>query len=224
MQINPKKNYAVISGDFIGFSNLAVKIRKGMYFTLKTSGKELAIAFPKIMPCEVDMFRGDGWQMLLTDPVMSLCAALFFRAHLRASAPERKTDTRLSIAVGKIDYVPENRVSAGDGAAFRASGRLLEKMSRAKSASMRFVMEDKKASLALDRIARQVGALADQWTPNQARAVLGALKGLTQEQISATWTKKISSNSLAQLLNQANWPASKDLLSAFESTLSKTTR
>lgn len=216
MEIDPSKFYAVISGDFIGFSDLPLKVRKQMYFIVKTGGKQLADAFPGIMPCEVDIFRGDGWQILLTDPVLSLRAALYFRSYIRANTVGVKTDTRMSIAVGKIDYVPENRTSAGDGQAFRLSGRLLDRMGRSKIGSIRFVMENKKSSLALDRIIRQIGVLADNWTPIQAIALTGALQGWTQEQISNHWTGKISDQTLEKHLTQAGWPAIRDGLKAFE--------
>jgi len=177
MQIDPKKNYAVITGDFIGFSKLSAKQRNPMYFILKKGGEQLGKAFPGIMPCDVDVFRGDGWQILLTDPMMSLRAALYFRAYIRAHASEKRVDTRLAIAVGTVDYVPENRVAAGDGTAFRLSGKLLESMMSLKKGSMRFTMNNSRARATIDAIVRLTGALADGWSSKQAMAVTGTLQG-----------------------------------------------
>lgn len=220
MKVDPAKNYAVVSGDFIGFSSLPAETRETSYHLVKQAGAELARLFPSAMPWEVDMFRGDGWQFLLTDPVISLRAALFFRAYLRARAGGHPTDVRLAIGVGPIDYVPDNRVSAGDGTAFRLSGRLLDQMAMQKTGSMRFVMEDEKRSLPLDGITLLIGALADNWTERQARAVAGALQGLTIIQITEQWPDRISRQAVGKHLARARWPEIRIGLKIFESTAS----
>jgi hypothetical protein len=218
MNIDPKKCYAVISGDFIGFSRLPLRNRQAMYFILKSGGKELSKAFPGIMPWEVDMFRGDGWQMLLTDPVLSLRAALYFKAFIRAEIP-KKIDTRMAIAVGLIDYIPENRVSAGDGTAFRMSGKLLDKMSRSKFPTIRFIMEGRKASILLARAVQQAGALAVHWTPNQAKAIMTALKGMAHDQINADRSKSVASEAFSKVLSRAGWHQIQGWVSVFESRM-----
>lgn len=221
MKVDPAKNYAVISGDFIGFSGLPAEIREASYHLVKQAGAELARMFPSAMPWDVDMFRGDGWQFLLNDPGVSLRAALFFRAYLRARAGGHPTDVRLAIGVGPIDYVPDNRVSAGDGTAFRLSGRLLDQMAGRKTGTMRFVMEDEKQTLPLDGITLLTGALADNWTERQARAVAGALQGLSIIQITEQWPEKISRQAAGKHLARARWPEIQTGLKLFESAASK---
>ena len=216
MRVNRTKYYAVISGDFIGFSHLPIDDRKSMYFILKNGGRALADTFPGVMPLEVDMFRGDGWQMLLTDPLLSLRAALYFRACIRSKTKKKNINSRMAIAVGRIDYVPENKVSAGDGTAFRLSGKLLEKMNRATSATMRFTMEDKKKSTFLDRTVQKAGAPADRWTSSQAMVIMDMLKGWTQDQISVKQPEKTLNPTMARLLNRAGWPEIHHALSVFE--------
>jgi hypothetical protein len=219
MDIDPKKLYAVISGDFIGFSNLPLKNRRAMYFILKSGSKELAEAFPGILPLDVDMFRGDGWQMLLTDPVLSLRAGLYFRAYIRSQTPRKKIDTRMAIAVGRIDYIPENKVSAGDGTAFRMSGRLLEKINRIKSPTIRFAMENAKISRLLHPIVRQAGELSGQWTSSQARVIMDVLRRWPHDQTSATGLKRSPAKAMGQRIGQADWPEIQHALSVYENTL-----
>ena len=219
MRTYPTKYYAVISGDFIGFSNLPLKNRQAMYFILKNGGKELETAFPGIMPLEVDMFRGDGWQMVLTDPVLSLRASLYFRAYIRSKTKQKKIDTRMVIAVGNIDYIPENKVSAGDGAAFRMSGRLLDRISRTKSAAMRFIMDNKKISRLLDRSAQQAGNLAANWTLKQANAVMTALKQRPNAQLISARPELMSTRAMIRCLRLAGWPQINGLVKVFEDTL-----
>ena len=220
MRADPKQKYAVVSGDFIGFSGLPAQIRESSYHLVKQAGVELTRLFPAAMPWEVDMFRGDGWQFVLADPVISLRAALFFRAYLRARAGGHATDVRLAIGVGPIDYVPDNRVSAGDGTAFRLSGRLLDQMAKQKTGSMRFVMKDEKRSLPLDGITLLIGALADNWTERQARAAAGALQGLKTFQIAGLWPDKITYQAAGKHLRRARWPEIQTGLKIFEAAAS----
>ncbi|RJP93633.1 MAG: hypothetical protein C4518_05455 [Desulfobacteraceae bacterium] len=238
MKIDPKKEYAVITGDFIGFSGLPAEVRQQMYFVLKDCGKALESAFPGILPCEVDVFRGDGWQALINDSALSLRAALFIRAyirfHLKEKATEKgsetttgaekeiKIDTRLAIGVGFIDYVPDNRVSAGDGPAFRASGKLLERMSSPKSGTMRFAAEgaaDIRTGRLLDGIVRLAGELADRWTSKQALAVTGALQGWSHQQITRLWPGGIVPQTVGNHLQKAGWNAIDHGLRIFEAGL-----
>ncbi|MFZ2631057.1 MAG: hypothetical protein WA081_02740 [Desulfosalsimonadaceae bacterium] len=239
MKVDPKKNYAVITGDFIGFSGLPAQVRQRMYFVLKECGNALESAFPGILPCEVDVFRGDGWQVLINDPALSLRAALFIRAHIRFHLPEAATangfgektgikpeinpkiqmNTRLSIGVGPIDYVPDNRVSAGDGPAFRRSGKLLEKMASPKAGTMRFAAEgedDIRMGRLLDGIVRLTGELADRWTSKQALAVTGALQGWTHPQIARLWPEGVDPRTVGKHLQKAGWNAISHGLRVFE--------
>ncbi len=224
MKIDPAKPYAVITGDFIGFSRLPLQDRQNMYALLKKGGESINTAFPELMPLPPDMFRGDGWQMVLANPIPALRAGLYFRAFIRANTSPTRADTRLSIAVGRIDYVPEGRVSAGDGEAFRLSGRLLEKMDRPRSGSMRFVMNDATVSPQLDALVRLLGAIADRWTPRQSLAVSGALQGWTHKQIGRLWKGKISHQAVGRHLDRAAWPAVNHGVEVFEAVLSQALR
>ncbi len=236
MKVDPKKNYAVITGDFIGFSDLPAEIRERMYFVLNDCGNKMADAFPGILPCGVDVFRGDGWQALINDPALSFRAALFIRAYIRFHWPEKKTEnspvektgtgmnTRLAIGAGPIDYVPDNCASAGDGPAFRRSGKLLEKMTSPKAGTMRFAAEgagDIRVGRLLDGIVRLAGELADRWTSKQALAVTGALQGWTHPQIARLWPGGVDPRTVGQHLQKAGWNAIDHGLRVFETALGK---
>ncbi|MBC2715307.1 MAG: hypothetical protein HF978_08370 [Desulfobacteraceae bacterium] len=225
MKVDPKQNHAIITGDFIGFSDLPVEVRQGMYFILKKCGVALSEIFPGIMPYEVDVFRGDGCQILLTDPVFSLRAALYFRAYIKAHSPEKnseqKIDSRLAIGVGSIDYVPDRRVSAGDGPAFRVSGKMIEQMISPKSGTMRFAMSGFDEALLLDGIVRMTGALADHWTDKQSLAMTGALQKWTRKQIGGLWKDAVSPQAVGKHLERANWYAVDHGLRVFEGAMSK---
>jgi len=237
MKIDPKKNYAVITGDFIGFSGLPAEVRQRMYFVLKECGKELSKAFPGILPCEIDVFRGDGWQALINDSALSLRAALFIRAYVRSQfwrkTPETDSgwkpgasgvtiDTRLAIGIGPVDYVPENRAAAGDGPAFRRSGKLLEQMASPIAGTMRFAADgvcDAQTGRLLDGVALLSGDLADQWSPGQALAITGWLRGWTHLQIARLWPDGIAPQTVGRYLQEAGWNAIQHGLKVFEDAL-----
>lgn len=219
MHINPSAYYAVISGDFIGFSPLAAETRQRLYHLVIAGSARLNEVFSKAMPEPVDIFRGDGWQMVFSDPAVALRAGLFFRAFIRAHAPVRKTDVRMAFAVGPVDYVPDGNVSAGDGEAFRRSGKLLEAMSTPRAGTMRFAMDGSTAALAIDGMVTLAGDIAGKWTPNQAKAIMGALVGKTQQQIAAAWDKPVSYQAVGMHLKRAGWPAIHYALGAFEETI-----
>lgn len=219
MNIDPEQKYAVITGDFIGFSGLPAIVRQEMYFILKTCGHELAEAFTGIMPYEMDVFRGDGWQMLIVNPAYSLRCALFVRAFIKAHAPVKTVDMRMAIGVGKIDYVPEGRVSAGDGAAFRLSGKLLDRMTSPKAGSMRFSANGWDDEPLLDGIAQMIGAFAGLWTARQSLAMTGALREWSRNQIAGLWMDPISTRAIGKHLERAHWHAVNHGLMAFEGAI-----
>jgi hypothetical protein len=128
MNITPGKIYAVITGDIVSSTKFPETERLKLHDVMVQGGETLCRIFPLAMPWNLEIFRGDSWQLVVTDPSLSLRIALFYRAFLRAHLEEFKVDSRLAIALGTIDFIPHNRISAGDGQAFQKSGHLLEKM------------------------------------------------------------------------------------------------
>lgn len=214
-------DYAVISGDFIKFSPLSAENRKALYHLVVDGGHRLNQVFGDAVPEPVDVFRGDGWQMFVAEPAAALRVGLYFRAFIRAHAPVRQADVRMAIGVGAVDYVPPGNVSGGDGAAFRRSGKLLESMAAPGSGTLRFAMDGKAVTRAIDGMLVLAGDVAGRWTPSQARAVMGALAGMTRQQIAAAWNKPISYQAVGMHLKRAGWPAIHHAVAVFEETISK---
>ena len=127
MEIDPQKLYAILTGDIIGSSQLQEGDRKKLHQVMTDGSFYVRKYFGDSIPLDVDVFRGDSWQMLVSDPVKSLRIGLYYRAFIRARMQFNKIDTRLSIALGRIDFIPGERVSSGDGEAYRRSGEALEK-------------------------------------------------------------------------------------------------
>jgi hypothetical protein len=204
MKISAQKSYAVITGDIVDSSKLAKAERQKLPTQLRRASRETRKAFADAVPLEAALFRGDGWQLLVTDPARSFRIGLYFRACLRSETERgRGLDTRLAIAVGGIDFLPGGNISQGDGEAYRASGRALEEMPK----KQRLVLATPGEDSPLGVVALLVDALAQRWTGKQARAVMGALRGWTQEKIAKSWPEPIAQPTVVKHLENAQWAA-----------------
>ncbi|MFO7931207.1 MAG: hypothetical protein R6U97_07350 [Desulfosalsimonas sp.] len=208
--------YAVITGDFIGFSGMEKHTRQSMPDVMAQAGGLVQRILPGVMVKNIDVFRGDSWQALIKDPVYCLRTALVIRAFARSYLGSAGLDMRAAIGVGPVDYVPEAKVSAGDGPAFRRSGKMLEKMSSSRNAGLlRYSFPDLPQESLVDALVRTAGALSC-WRALQARAVLGVLEGKSRSEIAETWPGRISRQAVSAHLKNGQWPALLHALEAFE--------
>jgi hypothetical protein len=208
---------AVITGDFIDSSKLAPKEWDRLHKVMKESSRLVRESFASIVPLDVDIFRGDSWQMLVLDPAKALRLSLLYRATIRAKMANPHLDTRMAIAVGNIDSIPDARVSEGHGEAYLLSGEALDWLNRSKAINMRFAHRDADTSDTFDVIVRLIDAIATRWTDKQALAISGALRGLKQEEIAEKlWEKRITQQAVAQHLSRAGWDAVEKGIEYFE--------
>jgi hypothetical protein len=219
MKIESGKLYAVLTGDIVSFSKLPKGDRASIHRILQEGTETFQKAFKGSIPLKVDVFRGDSWQLLVADTSLALRAALFLRAYLCASIETAKVDTRIALGIGTIDFVPDGRVSRGDGAAYRISGSGLERMNKASRMSFGFL--DNSAEGALDIIVRLVDAIVIKLSARQARALTGALQGLTQERIGSLWKPPITQQTVNRHLQRAGWFAVEGAIRFFEEQLKK---
>lgn len=178
----PQQQYAVLTGDIVGSSKLPPQGIKDVMQQLRDAAVRFAETFPGSVHGKLDVFSGDGWQLLMPDWRRSLRAALFLRTIVK-SRPQPKIDTRVAVAWGALDAETLNleRVSQSTGEVFTESGRALENMRR--HCRLAWVPAPgtthppllKSAIVLVDELARR-------WTPRQAQALARALLGYSQEQ------------------------------------------
>ena len=205
---------AVITGDIVASSALPPSGRRRLLRVMEESSRVLRRAFGAAVPLDVDVFRGDSWQVYLADPVPALRAALLFRAALRAGMESHRFDTRLAIGIGTADMVPRVRASRGGGEAFRASGLALDAMRKRR---MAVAFPSSGAEASLDVIAHLLDGIAVHWTDRQAKAIVGALQGWKQAKIAASWGGRgITQQAAALHLEAAGWHAVARGLGEFE--------
>ncbi len=216
MRVHKNRKYAVLTGDIVGSTRLSLANRKLLQRSVPKAGGIVCKAFPKQCPLKLVAFRGDGWQLLFTAPAFALRGALLMRAALRMLMDGDQVDTRVSIGVGTIDFIPGEKLGEGDGLAFQLSGRGLEELGKRKRLS--WSADPKEHSGFLQSTVTLLDACAQRWTASQCRAVVGALQDWTQDQIAEKWKpKRISQQAVAQHLDRASWHAVEEALTVFES-------
>ncbi|MFZ0134040.1 MAG: hypothetical protein WAK95_15985 [Desulfobacterales bacterium] len=222
MEVVPGKKYAVITGDIVNSRKFSEEARRDLHTVMMAGARALRAVFGETVPLELETFRGDAWQVVVAAPARALRIGSFYRAFLRAGISGVKADSRLAIAVGTIDFIPDGKVSSGDGEAYRLSGSLLERMPRQQRLAFGCALPRANGRLAaLETVIQLMDFLAAGWSGKQAQAVTGALQGWTQEKIAtACWPQPITQQAVAQHLDRAGWHAFERGLLFYEDTLS----
>ena len=218
LKLHPDQRYAVLTGDVVGSSKLDEAARRGLPDSLEKASKAARSVFKNTVPLDADIFRGDSWQLVVADARLGLRVALFFRAHLRGNSPGAGLDTRISIGIGQITFLAKQKVSQGDGPAFRESGKMLESMP--KSRRLALSITDRETPAGVVAVVALIDVLMVRWTEKQALAVVGALQQLKQEEIGNSWNPPVKQQVIARHLQQASWETiEKEGLGYVENTL-----
>ena len=223
MTDDKSKLYAVLTGDVIASSKIYDEKGESVAAILQRVFTASIGDYARDVHGEIDVFRGDSWQVLLSNPVYSLRIALLFRAGLRSE----NIDTRVAIGIGTVDHISEDRVSSGVGEAFTRSGEGLDRLGRRTRRAFPSRMHislsvDETMGEMLGAIVCLVDSIATGWSTKQALAVRGALWGHTQERIAASWSLgEIAQQTIGEFLNRAGWPAVSTGIDAVESSINK---
>ncbi|MDP8210508.1 MAG: SatD family protein, partial [Candidatus Stygibacter australis] len=116
--------YAVLTGDIIKSHKLSVKLSK-VQELLKSIPEQFNKKYGKSIESNLDIFRGDSWQLILYQENLAIRLALFIKAYLLS---EQNVRTRISIGIGTVDKIEKNNVSESFGKAFELSGKGLDNL------------------------------------------------------------------------------------------------
>jgi len=206
---------AVLTGDIVGSSALIKADREKLLRVLKSGSEKARQVFSPHVPMKISVFRGDSWQLLIMDPRVSLSAALFFRSYVRFKM-DAKTDTRISIGIGSIEFLSPVSITESDGLAFRRSGDGLESMER----KTRLRVRGPNQNSPFDVIAGLVDAIVSRWTASQSQAVFHAIQGRTQKESAEMWhPEPTTQQSVAQHMSRTSWLVIKDALEFFSNNV-----
>lgn len=184
----------VITGDLVNSTNIAAEWRQAVVGALY----KCAADFSPLTPINIEMYRGDSFQVVVGNPEYALTVAVAFRAKLRASTPEKKEmwGARVSVGIGDVSFESDNIVTS-DGEAFRLSGRTLDTMGK-KRLTISTPWCDFNKSIEL--VTRFADEVVSSWTAKQANVVYHSLMspktqkdmavelGLSKQNFNSHWT------------------------------------
>jgi hypothetical protein len=215
-----EKNYAVITGDIVDSSEVSGNEKDQLIQSLKEAFDDIQnLLKDNKPPPSFDVFRGDSFQGLLSDPAGVLRAALFIRTALRKNQPGKQKsdwDARISIGVGTVDYLPEE-VSEGDGPAYRNSGPVLDELKGehklAIKTPLQTINEELKVPCAL------LDAVISKWTQAQAEIVYMLLQNKAPKEIGNILD--ISRTAVHYRIKGAGWFAIEIFLQRYREIMNK---
>jgi len=183
---------SVISGDIINSSSLNAKSKESLIVLLK-----------KIAPKEVEIYKGDSFQFIVTNPENSFKEALCLKLALNTYQKDKPLsywDTRIAIGIGPIENLGK-KLAESDGTAFRLSGRLLSDLNKQNQIAIKTI--DENFNKEIETEMAFVNHIIAEMTFAQKEVVLDAIKGNTQDEIS----KKIGINqsTVNRHLKAGNW-------------------
>jgi hypothetical protein len=208
------QRYAVLTGDIVGSTALSPPGLPTLMQRLREAAEQFSAAFPGAVFGKLDVFGGDGWQVLMTDWKRSLRAAFYMRA-MAKGMEALKADSRVAVAWGAVDAesLKPERISESTGEAFTRSGRAL-KIMRKQGRLVLDVGESCDEWRFLQTSVALVDELANRWTSRQAETVAMALLGRSQEGISSATGKR--QPTVQQALRTAGWRGIDDMLKELE--------
>jgi hypothetical protein len=222
--------HAVLTGDLVGSSRPEPSEHTVVLSVLKSSFKIVGDALRDAVCRPFEIYRGDSFQGVLSDPSLGLRAAVLLRAALRCCLGQGERvgplDARIAVGIGKIDFLPAERGSEGNGEAYRRSGPALDSMKRPRRGVYGLQKEPRLlirtpwhgVDAELEAECALLDAIAGKWSPEQAEAILGRLQGLTQED--AANNLGISQSAIGQRLRAAGAWAVEEMLARYEHLVS----
>jgi hypothetical protein len=208
---------AVLTGDIIGSSQLQPSQLKSVRSSLVNSVNAVKRWKKGLVKGGPEFFRGDGWQLLLTNPAMALRVGIFLRASLLAGG---MVDSRIAIGLGERERLLSRKVSLSTGQAFILSGRALDEMTQYSSMTIAVPKSAGPLSDWLPVVAHLCDSLIKQWTTRQAELIRVAVnpKEPDFEEVARLLKPAISKQAVAKGLGGANWYVIRETIRQFEET------
>jgi hypothetical protein len=176
------KIYAVITGDIVKSGKFGRDREKALK-TLKDVLNSLHKFKSKSIRGISDIFRGDSFQIVISEPKHALETAIYLKAQLLSRIIKGKSiNVRIAVGIGEIESLNSKNIKESDGEAFRLSGSALDGISKYRRFSIKSGIDE--LNKQLEFISSSIDSITRRWSPEQAEAILLWLKGDTQTSIS----------------------------------------
>lgn len=200
--------FAVLTGDIVGSSELTARELEAAMAALGDAAGQIGTWEDGIVTAFARR-GGDGWQLALDRPHLSLRAVLFLKAALRRADPGGTTRIAVAEGDGTLPPPPRRDPNAAHGPAFTASGRALGAMPR----HARLTHAAGGAMAAAFRLADHI---SDGWTQAQARALFEVLPPGSGKRAEAAARIGITREAVNQALWSAGYRALSDAMNHLE--------
>jgi|SRR5208283_2291015 len=212
-----RKYYAVLTGDIIKSGRLSPRQLESVRSLLMRAADAARGWKRGLVKGKPEFYRGDGWQLLLTDPAMAMRVGILIRASLRARG---LADSRIAIGLGGVERISSKRVSLSTGQAFILAGRALDDMTRYSNMTIEIPESVGPLSDWLSVAGHLCDSLIGQWTRRQAEMVRAAIdpREPDYEKIGKSLKPAVSKQAVAKGLGGANWHAIREAVRVFEGT------
>lgn len=160
----------IITADIIGSTSIDADVRGELPELINQLTDELQ----EVSQIQVEIFRGDSFQVMVQDVEKTPLVAVLLRAGLRKSELRSKTkilDARMAIGIGKVSYINE-KITLSDGEAFILSGREFDELGKRKL-SILTPSEDVNAELRVETAF--LDDVISHWTRQQSECIYNAL-------------------------------------------------
>lgn len=184
---------SIITGDIINSRKLAHP--EAWLALLK---KELS-AYGK-SPKTWEIYRGDSFQLEVSQPELSLLAAIRIKAGIRTV---KGLDVRMAISIGKKSY-DAPRITESNGKVFIHSGELFEQLSQRKQ-TLAVKSPWAQTDGELNLIISLASIVMDKWTPSSAELVSWSLQLGTADQKTLQKKLKITQSSISERQTRAHF-------------------
>ena len=211
----------VITGDIVDSSKISPKVREALYKGLEAYFKILE---NKKKGFKAETNQGDWFQAYCKDVSQILRYALLIKTWLKSFPVEdgnlkfkkempKSVDARMTLGIGEVDFL-SSRLGNSDGAAFRLSGRLLEKIKKT-SRTLAVEVEDKKEiNQELEVMFQMLDFIIGKTTSLQCQVIHRKLQGMKETEIAAEL--KILQSAVNQRSTAAGWNVIETALNRFE--------
>lgn len=202
--------FAVLTGDLIRSTSSDQSLVEAAMSTLSDAADTIR-TWRHIREPRFTRFRGDGWHIVLSEPLCAFRAAIFMHSRLRTTNTGMLS--RISIGIGGVESLGTNNLSDAHGSAFRISGRGLDTMRRGQllTVSGDGITPLRRAIILL------AAERASRWSTEQAEAVSLDLSGDTSSLADAASKLGISPQAVSARLSSAGFQAMREAIEIWES-------
>ncbi|MFA9460075.1 hypothetical protein [Thiohalorhabdus methylotrophus] len=213
--------YAVLTGDLVRSRSLSATELHRAHAGLREAVADLKDAAWEPRPAgEVDIFRGDSWQLLLRTPGNALRTAVYLRASLLAQG---FADTRIGLGIGGVASLSRERTSLSTGEAFELSGAALDGLGPRFRLGLAAAPDPGLPAPWAEVAVHLCDSVMAQWEGRQIET--GRLAcyypDASHKHLGSLLTPPVTQQAVSKSLQSAGWYGLAEALDAFETELGK---